>query len=362
MSKVKDAFKQRLLDHVLQQAIAEIDAEVDLDVEEVMDAAEDHTALTLALTENVEEPDRLGTPADIQDESVVDIHFWEEEDTPTEEISDPLIEEVFDPSIEEILDPPIEVSPSEEERQEEEDNGFFLSDPNEAGSDSAAVSSGEQVEAAFDFAGDGAWQSTEPVGVFDTDEVASPASVVYYVYGILSGLDLAPDTLPKKGIDPLFPIYSLVHHHVYALVSKVSAAEYGTEALEVNLLDPAWEEQQARNHDGFVERFSQKGIFLPLPFCTIYESEAEVQRMISDPRLLDVLENIEGRSQWHLKLFRNIDVLHQQVVQNSGVVKQLLTDIKSNKGEGAKSIKKKMVAAIREEEATITDNCTKEVD
>jgi len=346
LSKVKDAFKQRLLDHVLQQAIAEIDAEVDLDVEEVMDAAEDHTALTLALTENVEELfDSLGKPAEIQDEPVVGIHFWEDEDAP----------------IEEIPDPPIEVSLSEEERQEEEDKGFFLSDPGEAGSDSATVSSGEQVEAAINFVGDGAWQSTEPLGVFDAEEAVSPASVVYYVYGIFSGIDVAVETLPKKGIDPLFPIYCLVHHHVHALVSKVSAAEYGKEALQVNLFDPAWKEQQAGMHKGFVERFSQEGLFLPLPLCTIYESEAEVQRMISEPRFLDALEHIQGQSQWHLKLFRNVDVLHQQVVQNSAVVQQLLTDIKSNTGEGAKSIKKKMVSAIREEEATITDHCTKEV-
>ena len=83
--------------------------------------------------------------------------------------------------------------------------------------------------------------------------------------------------------------------------------------------------------------------------------------MISEPRFLDALESIQGRSQWHLKLFRNVDILHQQVLQNSAVVQQLLTDIKSNTGEGAKSIKKKMVSAIREEEAAITDNCTQAV-
>ncbi len=346
LSKAKDAFKQRLLDHVLQQAIAEIDAEVDLDVEEGMDAAEEHTALTLALNENVEELfDSLGKPEEIQDEPVVGVHFWEDENTP----------------IEEIPDPSVEVSLSEEERQEEEDHGFFLSDPNGPGSDSAAVSSGEQVEEAFDFAGDGAWQSTEQVGVFDADEAASPASVVYYVYGILSGIDVADETLPKEGIDPLFPIYCLVHHHVQALVSKVSTAEYGKEALQVNLFDPVWKEQQARMHEGFVERFSQEERFLPLPLCTIYKSEAEVQRMLSEPRFLDVLEKIQGRSQWQLKLFRNVDVLHQQLVENSAAVQQLLTDIKSNPGGGAQSIKKKMVSAIREEEAAITDNCTKDV-
>jgi len=83
--------------------------------------------------------------------------------------------------------------------------------------------------------------------------------------------------------------------------------------------------------------------------------------MLSEISYLEALEKIKGRSQWHLKLFRNVEVLHQQVVENSTAVQQLMAEIKSKPKEGPHSIKKKMVSTIREEEAAMTDNCTKEV-
>ncbi len=346
LTEAKDAFKERLLDHVLQQAIAEIDAEVDLDVEAVTGAVEENATLTLELPEDVEELyDDLGEPANDPDESVVDEHFWEFETV----------------RVDAFTDPSDDVSLPEEEGQGEEDPGFFLSDPAEPGSDFEAASNDEPVEEPFDFAGDGAWQNADPIGDLVSNDAAAAASVVYYVYGILSGAEVAEEGLPKEGIDPLYPIYPLNHEHIHALVSKVSATEYGEEALQVNLFDPMWKDQQAKAHEGFVDRFSREGFFLPMPFCTVYESEAEVREMFSEISYLEALEKVQGRSQWHLKLYRNVEVLHQQVVENSTAVQQLMADIKSKPKEGAHSIKKKMVSTIREEEAAMTDNCTKDV-
>ncbi|MCH8961690.1 MAG: GvpL/GvpF family gas vesicle protein [Bacteroidetes bacterium] len=362
LTEAKDAFKRRLLEHVLQQAIAEIDAEVDLDVEVVTGAVEENAALTLELSENVEKlHDGLGEPANDPDEPVVDARFWEFENISINEISNPSNEE----------------SRSEKEAQGEEDPGFFLSDPTEPGSDFEAASNGKPAEEPIAFAGDGAWQNADPVRAVDAYTAdastadastahastadASTASVVYYLYGILSGAAVAQEGLPKEGIEPLYPIYPLNHERIQALVSKVSATEYGEEALQANLFDPMWKDQQAKAHEGFVDRFSREELFLPVPFCTIYESEAEVRTMLSEISYLEALEKIQGRSQWHLKLYRNIEVLHQQVVENSPAVQQLMADIKSKSKEGANSIKKKMVSTIREEEAAMTDNCTKDV-
>ena len=346
LNEAKAAFKARLLDHVLQQAIEEIDAEVDLDVEAVTGAAEEGAALTLALSENVEELyDGLGEPTIEPEQPEVDAHFWEFENAHIDDLDNLTTEETL----------------PEDEEQGGDDSGFFLSDPIEPGSDSEAASSGELAEGGLDFAGDGAWQNADPVGDVEAPEDTVAASEVYYVYGVLSGADIDKVNLPKGGVDPLFPVYALDHEHVHALVSKASVKDYGKDALPVNLLDPKWKEKQAKAHDGFVERFSKEGIFLPVPFCTVYESEDAVREMLSEISYLDALDKIQGRSQWHLKLYRNVEVLHQQVVENSTAVQQLMTDIKSQPKAGAHSIKKQMVSTIREEEAAMTDNCTKDV-
>jgi F0F1-type ATP synthase alpha subunit len=54
--------------------------------------------------------------------------------------------------------------------------------------------------------------------------------------------------------------------------------------------------------------------------------------MLSEISYLEALEKIQGRSQWHLKLYRNVEVLHQQVVENSAAVQQLMADIR-DKGQ-----------------------------
>ena len=354
LNEAKAAFKERLLDHLLHQAIDEIDAEVDLDVEAVTAPVEEDTALTLELSENVEELyDSLGEPQSDPEEPAVEPHFWEFENA----------------SLDEIQNPPADVSfpeesltlPNKEAQGEADDPGFFLSDPTDPGSDSEAASNDEALEESFDFAGDGAWQNADPVGEGEAiEDAAETVSVVYYVYGILSVEDAAHVDLPREGIDPRFPIYSLDHENVLALISKASTTEYGPDTLQVNLLDPTWKDQQIEAHEAFAQQLSREGLFLPLPFCTVYESEEEARAMISQISYLDALEKIQGRSQWRLKLYRNVEVLHQQVVENSMAVQQLMADIKS-KPKGAHSIKKKMVSTIREEEASMTDECTKDV-
>jgi len=53
----------------------------------------------------------------------------------------------------------------------------------------------------------------------------------YYVHGIIEG-DGGQPKLPKEGIDPDHPVYTLSHQGIGALVSKVSLREFGQEALK----------------------------------------------------------------------------------------------------------------------------------
>ena len=401
---VKEAIKQRLLDHVYQQAIAEIDAEVDgtSDNLETFPTVEDENtataedgvpedALTLEMpadtdafaddggffssSENV-----LSDDADtfklIDDDPILDVEFWDDD-------KNAVAEEGDDAAV---------GSPSDEVFPEENESGFFLNDLTEPGSESEAPSDDEWTEAPvddlLDFAGDGAWDSSVPYtdAIMDSDALpdaetdptaaleaegassetpaetpAEEEGVVYYVYGVLSAESTAEDALPMDGIDPAFTIYPLVHDKNVALVSKVWKEEYGEEALAVNLLDPLWQEQRAEAHAAIIARLSADGLFLPVPYCTIYDSEDAVKALFAEIDYVDAMEKIKGCTQFRVRLYRNVDVLHQQVVENSAAVQQLMADIKSKPKGGSQSIKKKMVATIHEEEAAMTDNCTKDV-
>ena len=98
-----------------------------------------------------------------------------------------------------------------------------------------------------------------------------------------------------------------------------------------------------------------------MPFCTVYTGEDKVAQLFSEINYQDALEKIQGRVQWRVRLYRDVDVLHQQVVENSEAVRKLMADIKSKPKGGAHSIKKQMVSTIHEEEASLTDECTRDV-
>lgn len=394
LTGVKETLKQRLLDQVLQQAIAEIDAEVDVSEEDLAafvegedEAAlpEDLSEYTLEMSEeeafssaetlfpDEEEAFPIDDEAvESEDDPIIDVQFWDEEEAAADEADDASI----------AFSMP---EPDEEDAPEGNESGFFLNDlSEEAGGDGEADLAEEWDEAAvddlLDLAGDGAWEETVPysdslaeaeveteaeaIGELVNeamDEEDADEGLVYYVYGILPRNSTAEDALPLDGIEPSFPIYPLVKEQGVALVSKVSADEYGAEALAVNQLDPVWKEEREKAHETIAERFSVDGLFLPVPFCTIYESEDDVAQLFAEINYEDALAKVQDRSQIRVKLYRNVDVLHQQVVENSDAVQKLMADIKSKPKGGAHSIKKQMVSTIHEEEASLTDECTKDV-
>ena len=85
-----------------------------------------------------------------------------------------------------------------------------------------------------------------------------------------------------------------------------------------------------------------------MPFCTIYAREDKVVQLFSEINYQDAIEKIQGRVQWRVRLYRDVDVLHQQVVENSEAVRKLMADIKSKPKGGAHSIKKQMVSTIHD--------------
>ncbi len=344
---VKEALKQRLLENLLQQAIAEIDDEVD--VAPVEAAALPHEEAA----------------------AVIDMDLWEEEDG----------------HLEGILDPDADAAPAEaaDEGEADEESGFFLSnEPDEPGNASVDASNADPA------AGDGSWQDFDPEtlaeldpdGAFggspddeapdpppveaeaDAPEEAAPEApeaFAYYLYGIFSGDEALPEALPEAGIDPHYPVITLTHEHIHAVLSRVSLDQFGEAGLAVNLKDAAWTEAHNQAHEALIEQIAAHGTLLPVPFCTVYHSEEQVRDMLSEIAYLDEMERLQGKNQWRLKVYRNRETLHQRVVENSDTVQGLMAEIKSKPRGGAQAVKKKMVATIQEEMALVTDNCTKDV-
>jgi hypothetical protein len=199
--------------------------------------------------------------------------------------------------------------------------------------------------------------------VAEGDEVNAPSegreeSCGYYVYGIVEGDSSQPvEGLPEQGIDPAYPVYALPYQAIQAIVSKVSLPEFGQEQLEANLNDIKWVEAKVLAHQRILEAVLASRTFIPMRFCTIYQSESRVQEMLAQHShdFVDALARLGGKTEWGVKVYCDGKRLAQRVEELSDKVKELKAEMEQKSGGAAYFLKKKMDETIAEEVERLSD-------
>lgn len=98
----------------------------------------------------------------------------------------------------------------------------------------------------------------------------------------------------------------LVHHRgLAAIVSDVDLDEYGEEALRENLERLDWLETVARAHDAVIQAVASDAPAAPLRLATICLDDDGVRSRLDEWyfALEQVLDRVEGRSEWSVKVF-----------------------------------------------------------
>src|SRR4051812_32586551 len=67
-----------------------------------------------------------------------------------------------------------------------------------------------------------------------------------------------------------------------AIASAVPFADYGEEALQVRINDPAWTALRAMRHEKVIEHFASRASVVPLRFGTIYLRRERVEQMLEE--------------------------------------------------------------------------------
>jgi hypothetical protein len=124
-----------------------------------------------------------------------------------------------------------------------------------------------------------------------------------YMYAISRGISSA-DLSGTRGIED-GPVEVVEYGDLCAVVSSVDLDEYGEEGLRQNLERLDWLEDVARAHDAVVQAVAQVGPTAPLRLATICLDDAGVRQRLDDwhDALRDVLDRVEGRREWSLKVF-----------------------------------------------------------
>jgi hypothetical protein len=199
-----------------------------------------------------------------------------------------------------------------------------------------------------------------PAPLVEEDEPSVEPEYGYYVYGIVgSDSHQQVEGLPEAGIDPAHPVYALAYQTIQAIVSRVALREFGQEALEANLNDLKWLEAKVHAHQNVLDAVLARRTLIPMKFCTIYRSESRVQEMLDQhySDFVDILNRLDGKTEWGVKVYCNARILSQQVGEISDRTKQLKAEIATKSSGMAYFMKKRLEETIDEEVERVSDEC-----
>ena len=136
-----------------------------------------------------------------------------------------------------------------------------------------------------------------------------------YVYGVVPK-GTSPDIFANVGAE----VELVEGGELAAIASRVPLAEFGEEALEANLKDPAWLEQKVNEHNAILAACVGVTTVLPFRFAAVYRDDDQVLRMLAErPELVDTLARLEGAVELGVKALLDPEALRARLAHARGL-------------------------------------------
>ncbi|WP_179133906.1 GvpL/GvpF family gas vesicle protein [Halobacillus massiliensis] len=151
-----------------------------------------------------------------------------------------------------------------------------------------------------------------------------------YLYGIM----MTPQNETKpfssmKGIDNEHEVQIKVFDELSAVICHVDESEYGEEVLEEKTDQMEWVQEKAFHHHEMLMKLNEEITIIPMKFCTIYQSENNLGKMINDHKsqMLSLLEQLDDKEEWNLKIYCDREKLTKQVADHNLNIKEKREEI-----------------------------------
>jgi len=151
-----------------------------------------------------------------------------------------------------------------------------------------------------------------------SQRAAEPSGEAQWLYAVGPG-GAGADPVSITGVADA-PVHTVKEGGLTALVSPVPLPEFGGEMLKESLNDLGWLEEVARAHQRVVDDAFERGPVVPLRLCTIYESDDRVRTLLREDgdRFARLIQSIEGREEWSVKLYVDPERLETEAVAHCG--------------------------------------------
>lgn len=182
----------------------------------------------------------------------------------------------------------------------------------------------------------------------------------FYVYCVGEREALAPliESALPSAIEVEARLEMEASDQLAAIVSAVPLADYGEEALQVRLSNPAWTAVRAMRHEKVVEHFARRTSVVPLRFGTIYMKRASVRAMLSEREqaLRDIIESLHGREEWGVNILCDRKRLMDAIVSLSPRLREL-GEQAASASPGQSYLMRKKIDAMRVDETRAEMKC-----
>jgi hypothetical protein len=122
----------------------------------------------------------------------------------------------------------------------------------------------------------------------------------WYLYGVVAANEAPTRLGTGAAVDRAHQVELVTEGPLAGVASPVSLEEFDEATLPERLGDAAWLEQKIRAHEQVLESVLDEVSVVPCRFCTVYRSEAELRRFLSEQR--GPLEAALDRVQDHVEL------------------------------------------------------------
>jgi len=144
--------------------------------------------------------------------------------------------------------------------------------------------------------------------------------------------------------------YFIYYQGLCAIVNKIKESEFTEENLKRNLADLEWIKAKAIIHEKVIEGIMKNTCVIPFKFATIFDTEDNLKAMLEEhvQTLKEKLKNLEGKEEWGVKIYCDIERLKGAVIQEESGILKIEKEINSSSSGKAYFLKKKKEELMKE--------------
>jgi hypothetical protein len=172
-----------------------------------------------------------------------------------------------------------------------------------------------------------------------------------------------PSVFHTEGIDGKGEVFTVVHHGLEAVVSKVLLSEFASDEIQKKARDDLdWIKEKAVIHENVIEdamkRINGSAGVVPMRFGIIFNDETGLKETLDRDyaKIMGLLNRLQGRQEWSVKIYLMDEECFELMVKDKS------EDISAKEREMA-SMPEGMAYFMEEElNETIRDEVNKELD